>query len=104
MQDRRKADRRGVHKPALVSHRGAPAKLKCIIIDLNATGAHLRFPFPTEVPDTLTLSIPGDNLVLEVSVSWRDHLECGVQFKRRIAHPLLTIRRMQHAAENALYA
>lgn len=104
MQDRRKADRRGVHKPALVSHRGAPAKLKCVIVDLNSDGARLRFPLPTEVPDTLTLSIPGDNLVLEVNVSWREQLECGVQFKQRIAHPLLTIRRMQQAAENVLYA
>lgn len=104
MKNRREANRIGVHKSATISQSDPRAKLKCIVDDLSSTGAHLCFPFPVDVADTLTLSIPGDNLVLKVDVRWRRQKECGVQFKQRIAHPLLTLYRMQHAAENAYFA
>ncbi len=103
MQTKRQEECCGVHKPAVVSHPGAPAR-KCVIIDFGAAGARLRFASPADVPDALKLAIPGDNLVLDVSVSWRDERECGVDFKQRIAHPLLTKRRMQQAARNVNYA
>jgi hypothetical protein len=100
MKNRRKADRVVVHKSAAISHLDPRVKFKCVIDDLSATGAHLRFPYPMDIPDTLTLSIPGDNLVLKVDVRWQAYRECGVQFNHRIAHPLLTIHRMHHVAEH----
>ncbi|MGQ0486698.1 MAG: PilZ domain-containing protein [Hyphomicrobiales bacterium] len=104
MPDRRLATRIPVHKSARVhcyGWRGAP---KCMISDLSATGAHLLFPFAFGISDNLTLTIPGDNLVLQAEVRWRQGRECGIQFQRRIAHPLLTLNRMRPAGEIAQYA
>lgn len=101
MHNRREAVRIGVHKMATIFHGDPKAKLKCIIDDLSSTGAHIRFPSALLIPDTLTLSIPGDNLVLQVDVRWRSHRGCGVQFKQRIAHPLLTLNRMHQAVQYA---
>ena len=101
MRNRRQADRIGVHKSATIVHGDHKVKLKCVIDDLSSTGAHLCFPFGVKIPDSLTLSIPGDNLVLQVDVRWRSHRGCGVQFKQRIAHPLLTLNRMYQAAQYA---
>jgi hypothetical protein len=99
MTNRRKTDRVAVNKSAIISHVDPKAKFKCVIENLSSTGAHLRFPYPMDLPNSLTLSIPGDNLVLKVDVRWRDYRECGVQFHQRIAHPLLTIHRMRAHAE-----
>ena len=104
MPDRRQATRIPVHKSAKIhcaGWRGAP---KCVISDLSATGAHLLFPFSFGIPDNVTLSIPGDNLVLEAEVRWRQGRECGIHFKRRIAHPLITMDRMRHSGAVAHFA
>jgi hypothetical protein len=99
MTNRRKSDRMAVDKSATISHVDPKAKFKCVIKNLSSTGAHLIFPYPMDLPNSLTLSIPGDNLVLKVDVRWRNYRECGVQFHQRIAHPLLTIHRMRAQAE-----
>jgi hypothetical protein len=104
MPDRRQATRIPVHKSAKIhcaGWRGAP---KCVISDLSATGAHLLFPFSFGIPDNVTLSIPGDNLVLEAEVRWRQGRECGIHFKRRIAHPLITMDRMRQSGAVAQFA
>ena len=104
MPDRRQATRIPVHKSAKIhcaGWRGAP---KCVISDLSATGAHLLFPFSFGIPDNVTLSIPGDNLVLEAEVRWRQGRECGIHFQRRIAHPLITMDRMRHSGAVAHFA
>ena len=98
LQNRRDANRISVHRTATVTHRDLRTKLKCIIDDLSSTGAHLRFSVPSDIPDAFMLSIPCDNIRVEVDVRWRGIQECGVQFKQSFAHPLLTIHRMQQAA------
>jgi hypothetical protein len=103
MTNRRRTDRVVVNKSATISHLDPKAKFKCVIENLSSTGAHLRFPYPMDLPDSLTLSIPGDNLVIKVNVRWRNYRECGVQFHQRIAHPLLTMHRM-HTREEPLAA
>jgi hypothetical protein len=103
MKNRRKSARIAVDKSAIISHLNPKAKFKCVIKNLSSTGAHLLFPYPMDLPSSLTLSIPGDNLVLKVDVRWRNYRECGVQFHQSIAHPLLTIHRM-HAREEILAA
>ena len=99
MTNRRKADRVTVNKSATISHLDPNAKFRCVIENLSTTGAHLRFPYPMDIPDSIVLSIPGDNLVLKVNVRWRNYRECGVQFHQRIAHPLLTMHRMHTRGE-----
>jgi hypothetical protein len=101
MQGRRSAEAISVHRTATIFHRDLGSKLKCVIDELSTTGARLRFPVASDIPDTFTISIPCENLNLEVDVRWRGHRECGVEFKESFAHPLLTVHRMRHAAMHA---
>lgn len=104
MQDKRSAESIPVHRTATISHRTLKNKMKCVIDELSTKGARLRFPVPSDIPDSFTISIPCENLNLEVDVRWRGHRECGVEFKQSFAHPLLTIHRMRHAAVHATLA
>ncbi len=101
MLDRRDAERIPIHRTATISHRDLSSKLKCVIDDLSTTGARLRFPVASDIPDSFTISIPCENLNLEVDVRWRGQKVCGVEFKESFAHPLLTVHRMRHAAVHA---
>ena len=101
MHSRQSAEAIPVHRTATISHRDMGRKLKCVIDELSITGARLRFPVASDIPDSFTISIPCENLNLEVDVRWRGSRECGVEFKQRFAHPLLTIHRTRHAAVHA---
>lgn len=98
MEERRRALRVAIRKPATIHIENEKFPVKCVIIDFSSIGARLRLRKERSLPAAITLAVPGDNLVLDVAVRWRQGALYGVEFSRQIAHPHLTrFRRMTGA-------
>jgi hypothetical protein len=79
MVETRRAPRFKVSKPARIGD-GKNAT-QCIIRDLSVTGAALEIESQSDVPDTFTLIVPEDNLVLPSCVVWRRGYRVGIAFE-----------------------
>lgn len=54
--------------------------IDCVVRDLTATGARLRFPNPTSVPDTFHLLIQKDEVLIPAERTWSQAFDVGVHF------------------------
>lgn len=79
MVETRRAPRFKVSKPARVGDGKNAAR--CIIRDLSVTGAAIEVDSQGDVPDTFTLVVPEDDLILPSRVVWRRGYRVGVTFE-----------------------
>ncbi len=54
--------------------------IDCVVWDLNANGARLRFPEPTSLPEMFRLLIPASDLFVAAEPRWAAGREVGVEF------------------------
>jgi hypothetical protein len=78
MVETRCAPRFKVFKPAKVGDGKNAAR--CVIRDLSVTGAALEVESQKDIPDTFTLVVPEDNLMLPSRVVWRRGYRVGITF------------------------
>ena len=87
--ERRRRRRPSCGLAGLLVHGPRDAALDCEIIDLDATGARIRFgAAPVVMPTDCRLLLPGSAVVYEATVAWRRGATAGLAFDRR--HDLTT--------------
>lgn len=79
--EHRQSIRRKVRNGARVVRPDGTALGSCLMIDLSATGAHLRVQSPEALPDQFILLLSHDGrLRRECAVAWRSTTSVGVRF------------------------
>ena len=79
-----RSTRRKAFKAGIISYQNHSLSNDCIIRDMSAKGAKLRFEKHTVVPDNFSLIIPVEGKKVDCQVKWRNDIELGVEFVSEI--------------------
>ncbi len=90
MVETRRAPRFKVSKSARIGEGKNAAQ--CIIRDLSVTGAAVEVESQSDIPDTFTLVVPGDGLILPSRVVWRRGYRVGIMFEDATAGDQLAVQ------------
>lgn len=80
-EDRRMAVRRRVLKGCTLRFNNGYGALECVVRNLSAGGALLRFGDTSAVPPRFALTIAGEDAARPAQVRWRTTTDLGVAFE-----------------------
>ena len=82
--ERRHGRRPSCRIPGLLIAGTSAAPLSCDVVDLDATGAHIRLrKAPVMLPVSLRLLLPGSAVVYDATLAWRRGGDCGLAIAGR---------------------
>ncbi|MEP1207394.1 MAG: hypothetical protein ABJM29_15565 [Rhizobiaceae bacterium] len=85
--------RKRIFKAGIASYQNHALTANCVVRDVTADGARLRFEEGAFVPEKFALSIPVDGTRVDCEVKWRRDLDMGVLFTSEIEQDARTGRK-----------
>ncbi len=85
--DRRGKQRRRVLKKAVIILKSMGSTMNCLVRDISESGARLAMPFSAELPETFTLLLATNKVLIDVERVRQSGNEIGVKF---IGEPIYT--------------
>jgi len=80
MADLRECARRRVLKEGRVVFNGGCSVINCVISDRSESGARLRVPASTELPNNFGLLFLTEEILFPAEIAWRHQDEIGIRF------------------------
>ena len=84
MPNRRREPRFSVKKRARIYRNSADEGIDCVVRNLSASGARLRFQTAPNLTDSFVLFLASGNHQVPAHLAWRDGERVGVRFSKRL--------------------
>lgn len=68
-------------KNAIIVFNQHRSSVACVVRDISDTGAKVRLNGPADLPDEFELVLLKERKIVQASVSWYNHPDCGIIFK-----------------------